>query len=324
MEVGTPRDIRRVVQILPMRLSQVLMQTLGIKREEQVLLVTDTAMLGQASMLREALGELSAEVVEVRMSPRRMHGEEPPACVAAAMAAADVVVAATSRSLSHTSARRRACEAGARVASMPGITEEMLTSGGMLADYEEVRELAERVAEVLTGGRRMRIEAPGGTKFEADISGREGQADTGMIHRPGDFGNLPAGEGFIAPVEGRSRGVLAFDCSFSGVGRLEEPLVVEVEDGRLKEVPEELSGMLVSEASRMVAEVGIGTNPCAVLRGNVLEDEKVLGTVHVAFGDNHTFGGRIEAEVHLDGVISSPDVWVDGHRLMEGGRLCFP
>jgi len=285
--------------------------------------VTDTGMVEVAAMLRGALEELSGEVVVVEMSPRRVHGEEPPACVAAAMASADVVVAATSRSLSHTSARKRACEAGARVASMPGITPEMLRSGAMLADYSQVRELAERVAEVLSRGERIRIRSPSGTDFEASIAGRKGMADTGMIHRPGDFGNLPAGEGFIAPVEESCSGVVAFDCSFSGIGVLEEPLVLRVERGRLLNPPAALEEAFRSESSRWVAEIGIGTNPSAVLRGNVLEDEKVLGTVHVAFGDNHTFGGRVEAEVHLDGVLSAPDVWVDGEKLVEEGRLCF-
>lgn len=285
--------------------------------------MSDSAMREPAGMLHRALRELSDEVVRVEMSPRRVHGEEPPACVAAAMAAADVVVAATSRSLSHTSARKRACQAGARVASMPGITAEMLRYGGMLADYAEVKALAERLAEVLTVGEKIRIESPAGTCFEASIAGREARADTGMIHRPGDFGNLPAGEGFIAPVEESCSGVLAFDCSFSGLGRLEEPLVLRVERGRLVSPPEQLAEAFSSKSSRWVAEIGIGTNPDAVLRGNVLEDEKVLGTVHIAFGDNHTFGGRVRAEVHLDGVISKADVWVDGEKLLEEGRPCF-
>ncbi len=309
------------------KLAEIFKTTLAIKREEEVLLVTDDAMLEVASLIESALRELSDEVLVLKMRPRGMHGEEPPRVVAQAMKHASVVVAPTSKSLSHTSARKRACEAGARVASMPGITLEMLTAGGMQADYGEVERLAKAVAERLSRAESIKIKSPLGTDFRASLKGRRALADTGIITKPGDFGNLPAGEGFIAPVEGESEGVLVFDGSFAALGKLAEPLRVRVHKGRAVEV--EGDGGRISALFRRctnasnVAEVGIGVNPAARVIGNVLEDEKALRTVHVAFGDNHTFGGRTRAEVHLDGVILNPSVWLDEERLMEKGRLCF-
>ena len=70
-----------------------------------------------------------------------------------------------------------------------------------------------------------------------------------------------------------------------------------------------------------VAELGIGTNEAATLTGNVLEDEKIIGTIHVAFGDNHSFGGTIRVSSHQDGVVLQPTVDIDGTRLLEDGRL---
>ncbi len=309
------------------KLAEIFKTTLAIKREEEVLLVTDDAMLEVASLIESALRELSDEVLVLKMRPRGMHGEEPPRVVAQAMKHASVVVAPTSKSLSHTSARKRACEAGARVASMPGITLEMLTAGGMQADYGEVERLAKAVAERLSRAESIKIKSPLGTDFRASLKGRRALADTGIITKPGDFGNLPAGEGFIAPVEGESEGVLVFDGSFAALGKLAEPLRVRVHKGRAVEV--EGDGGRISALFRRyanasnVAEVGIGVNPAARVTGNVLEDEKAFRTVHVAFGDNHTFGGRTRAEVHLDGVILNPSVWLDEERLMEKGRLCF-
>jgi len=257
-----------------------------------------------------------------------MHGEEPPRVVAEAMKHASVVVAPTSKSLSHTAARKRACEAGARVATLPGITLEMLTSGGMLADYREVKRLAEEVAERLSRAESIRIKTALGTDFTASLKGRKALADTGIITKPGDFGNLPAGEGFIAPVEGESEGVLVFDGSFGMMGKLTKPLKIRVVKGK-GAVVEGDEGVISALFQRYanasnVAEIGIGVNPMARVIGNVLEDEKAFRTIHVAFGDNHTFGGATRAEVHLDGVMLNPSVWLDDEKLMEKGKLlCF-
>jgi leucyl aminopeptidase (aminopeptidase T) len=53
----------------------------------------------------------------------------------------------------------------------------------------------------------------------------------------------------------------------------------------------------------------------------VLEDEKAIGTVHIAFGDNKSMGGTIRVASHLDGVIMEPTVSVDGETIMEKGKL---
>lgn len=309
-----------------LKLAEIFKTTLAIERGEEVLLITDDAMLEVASLVEAALRELSDEVLVLKMRPRSMHGEEPPRVVAEAMRSADVVVAPTSKSLSHTSARKRACEAGARVATMPGITLDMLTSGGMLADYREVERLARAVAERLTRAESIRIKTELGTDFKASLRGRRAIADTGIITKPGDFGNLPAGEGFIAPVEGESEGILVFDGSFGMLGKLAQPLKIRVTEGKAVEVEHD-GGRIGAIFERYtnaenVAEIGIGVNPSAKVIGNVLEDEKAFRTLHVAFGDNHTFGGRIRAEVHLDGVILNPDVWLDDERFMRGGRIC--
>ena len=73
--------------------------------------------------------------------------------------------------------------------------------------------------------------------------------------------------------------------------------------------------------ARNLAEFGIGTNPNARLIGNVLEDEKVLGTCHIALGDNSTFGGKVRAGIHVDGIFLRPTVELDGKIIMKKGKL---
>jgi leucyl aminopeptidase (aminopeptidase T) len=268
---------------------------------------------------------MGAEAMRLEMLPRSRNGEEPPAPVAAAMRAARVVVAPTSRSLSHTRARREACEAGARIATLPGVTEAMLVRT-MSADYQAVRRRSEHVAEVLSRGQRAFLTNDLGTELTLLLGGRDAIPDTGHLETPGAFGNLPAGEGFIAPVEGTAEGVLVVDACMAGIGVLNDPLTLEIHAGRVEEIRggdeagrlEEMFDRVGPDA-RVVCELGVGTNEKAIITGVVLEDEKVLGTVHVAFGNNLHFGGTNDVPFHIDGVITTPTLTVDDTLLIERG-----
>ena len=303
-----------------------LVDCMAITRGEDVLVVTDPAKRAIAEAIVATARELGAEVVLMEMSERESNGSEPPRAVAAAMLACDALLAPTSKSLSHTEARKAASDNGARVATMPDITEEMLVRT-MSADYRAVKQRSDAVAKLLTDGKEVHISSSQGTDVFFSIEGRKGLSDDGHIANPGTFGNLPAGEGFIAPVEGRTNGRLVFDGSVWPIGRLETPLTVDVEDGYATSFSgpagEQFRSILDKHGHEAfaVAELGIGTNEAATLTGNVLEDEKIIGTIHVAFGDNHSFGGTIRVSSHQDGVVLQPTADIDGTRLLEDGRL---
>jgi leucyl aminopeptidase (aminopeptidase T) len=161
------------------------------------------------------------------------------------------------------------------------------------------------------------------------IDERDGHADTGLNHNPGDFSNLPAGEGYIAPLEEKSEGVIVINGSMAGVGKLEdEEIIITVKEGFATEIrggkaAEKLLSIMqpFGKLAFNVAELGIGTNDKALVIGNVLEDEKAIGTVHLAFGDNKSMGGTIRVASHLDGVIMKPTVYVDDKLIMEEGKF---
>jgi leucyl aminopeptidase (aminopeptidase T) len=154
--------------------------------------------------------------------------------------------------------------------------------------------------------------------------------DIGLIHKPGDFGNLPAGEAALAPVEGSTSGTLVIDNMVDTAMGLSitQPLKVAVKDGRARSFvgPDAAKLKSILEAADKnaynIAELGIGTNPKARLIGNLLEDEKVLGTVHIAVGDNTSFtGGHTRSNIHLDGILLQPTVKIDKRLLMQNGKL---
>ncbi|GIO58479.1 aminopeptidase [Paenibacillus cineris] len=298
---------------------------LGLKSGETFLVVTDESRKELAEALHEAGKRLGAESMLAVMTERAKSGEEPPEAIAAAMTKAQVVVCITKHSLTHTQARKQAAAAGARLATMPGITEDMFLEGAIAADYTQVKALTEKVTDMLTGAQTVRIEKDG-RSLEVSIQGRDGVPSTGMYLEPGQSGNLPSGEAYIAPVEGTAEGQIVVDGSIAGIGKLSGPIVLTVEKGRLTAAEggpegEKLLQMLGDGDGRQLGEFGIGTNEKARITGVVLEDEKVYGTIHVAFGSNNTFGGIVAAGVHIDCVVGKPDVYLDGRQIMKNGEL---
>jgi leucyl aminopeptidase (aminopeptidase T) len=230
------------------------------------------------------------------------------------------------QSLSHTAARKAASEAGARVATLPGVTEQMLARV-MSADMDGLRRRGRAIAEILDAGGEARITCANGSDLRLGLDGRTAIADAGELTAPGAFGNLPCGEGFISPDDQACDGTLVVDGTIAGVGIPAEPVTLTVAGGRLTEATGPEGAALLelltadSDDGRIVAELGVGTNEKAELTGNVLEDEKLLGTVHVAFGASEAIGGRIQVPVHLDCVVMKPTLTVDGTEVVRDGEL---
>ncbi|MBW5468898.1 aminopeptidase [Brevibacillus formosus] len=302
----------------------ILMNCLALQANETFLVVADERKRDIGEALWEAGKQLGAEAMLMVMQEREKSGQEPPAAVAAAMKNADVVVCVTQHSLTHTKARKEAAANGTRLATMPAITEDMFLAGAISADYTQVKALTERVTEMLTRASTVRIEKAG-KSLTFSIADRNGVPSTGMYVNPGESGNLPSGEAYIAPLEGTAEGQILVDGSIAGIGKIDSPLLLTVQNGRITEAEgtsaERLLQMLGDQDGRMLGEFGIGTNDKARITGVVLEDEKVYGTIHVAFGSNNTFGGTIVAGVHIDLVVKEPDVYLDDKCIMKNGKL---
>jgi len=304
---------------------QVLSENMGAVAGESLVVVTDTDKQEIGRALFKAGVDLDLEVGVIETAPMGRSGMEPPAFVSAAMQEADIVVAPTSASLTHTRAREAATEAGARVATMPGITKRMFGEGAITADYAEVERLTAKLAERLTAADKARIET-GEEVLKMSLADRKGIPSDGLIRESGESGNLPSGEGYIAPVEDTAEGAIVFDGGLVGVGALDEAVIVRIESGSVTSVEgpsaeQFLEATTGSDCARRVCELGLGTNAAAGVIGTVLEDEKVYGTCHVAFGDNHGFGGTIECDSHVDGITLKPDVYLDDKLVVTNGEV---
>ena len=225
----------------------------------------------------------------------------------------DVVIAMTHFSTSHTRFRGLLCGTlNVRYASMP-LFERSMFAGPMRVDWEELAVKTEALAATVRGGSEVSIQAPNGTDINIAIKGRPVFADTGSLDRPGAFSNLPAGEVFLAPLEGKTEGRLVLE--WAPTRKLASPVILTIRKGVVTRVAgkepyaDELRKVLRKNRDfRNIAELGIGTNERALRPDNILESEKILGTIHIALGDNATFGGKVKTPFHQDYVLFDPTV----------------
>lgn len=300
----------------------VIKDLLAVKKNEKLVIVTDEPCRQVGQALMRAAREI-ADSILIEIIPRHIHGEEPPPLVADILRQCDVFVAPTSRSLTHTRARIAACKHGARGATMPGITVAMMERS-LNADYHKIRKRTVKVARLLSKATSAVIQT-GTDRLHLDLTGRNGHTDTGIIKHRGDFSNLPAGEAYVAPLEARTHGTITINGSFASVGLLKKDVRIGIRKGRILRLAgnRQLNAVFrkYGPKERTLCEFAIGTNPQALVTGNVLEDEKTLGTIHVAFGNNLGFGGKNKAKIHLDGVVKKPTVWIDGTPIIKKGQF---
>lgn len=245
--------------------------------------------------------------------------------------AADAVIALSYFSTSHTRFRdflNRLC--GTRYASMPMFDEEMLR-GAMRVDWKKMSKRINLIARTVDKCERVEIVSPNGTAVTFSRKGRPVMKDSGLITKPGSFSNLPAGEVFLAPREGTAQGSLVLE--WSPTRKLKRPITLTVKKGLVMNVEgnEEYVDFLNEKLSekkenRNIAELGIGTNDRASRPDNILESEKIFGTVHIALGDNSSFGGKVSTQFHQDFVFFKPTValiYKSGYRklLMKTGKM---
>lgn len=284
--------------------------------KKAVSLLKDEGLLGP--ILRK-----TASVVQV---------EEAMAIAAAnAEGAVDAVIALANYSTTHTTFRKLLTSgAGARYASMPLFDAPML-EGPLSADYKELKKICSAVRRALSGKDGILITTPNGTRISFRRGGRKIHEDTGDLRKPGTTSNLPAGEVYLAPLEGTAEGVLVLE--WSTTRKLKAPVKLIIEDGNVvqiegaepfvKELAQKLSA---APGCANIAELGIGTNARAKRPDNILESEKILGTIHIALGDNHTFGGKVSAPFHQDFVFFKPTLIATGKdgskkTVMKNGKL---
>ena len=310
--------------------NNIIKKNLKIQPKERVLIITDKLCESFGRAFFDACQILEIDGVMLMMPLTRTDGAEPSLSVSKAMDGADVIVALTKFTLTHGKATKKALEGGSRVLSIPNLTERIFLSRA-IEGTPEMATITERISELLSGGRDFSLSTNRGTNITSDLGGwsRVGGADTGEIDKPGILANLPAGESIISPVEGTVNGKIIVDASISGgIGKLKDDVVFEIRNGKLMSIE---GGAEASALRRVldnsdknannVAELAFGINPFAEVIGNIIIDEKTVGTAHIGIGNSQMLGGSVYSNVHVDSVFYNPRVEVDGHLIMADGKF---
>ncbi|NTV48950.1 MAG: aminopeptidase [Geobacteraceae bacterium] len=243
-----------------------------------------------------------------------------------------IIIALSNNSTSHTRYRALACAAGCRFASLPHFDPEMFHTS-MTVDWSALVVRTAKLVESVNKAEWIHVTTPNGTDMNICKQGRYAKGDDGLLTAPGSFGNLPAGEAYLAPLEGKCHGVMVIE--WGPTRKLDEPLRLIIENGAVVKIDGDdphrarLEARFAEDVNcRNIAELGIGTNDKASRPDNVLEAEKILGTIHIALGDNTGFGGTVSAPFHEDYVFYQPTltaIMADGSRqvIIANGTLAF-
>lgn len=295
--------------------------SLGLKEGEVAAVLVDEGALDPGRALVDACRAAGAAaflvVVDVPAD-----GAEPPEAVVAAMVECDAAILATTRSLSHTAARREATRAGTRVVSVPGITAAMLDAGALTADHGEVEEAMAQAHRRLRKAEVLRLTAPGGTDLTLGVGGHWITGDTGRCLRRGAFATFPAGELLVAAVEGSAEGTLVADVYLhaflrrAATATVREGYAVRVDGASGAEEAMDAAG----REGRHLSRLGLGFNAQASASATPLEATKALGALHVGFGDNTSLGGAVACGVQVEAVAKGVSVEADGETVLERGR----
>ena len=308
-------------------LDTILKKVLDLKSSESFLITTDEPKKELAMQVYEHAKNITPSARIEIIKELERDGQEPEPEVAELMLNHNVQFYLTSKSLSHTKARRNATKKGHRIISAPGLTQSMIERCVDI-DYDRLIKFHDRLRPIILNSKEIHIKTKAGTDIRTAVHDTQGKSDNLLKNKKGAFGNLPTGEVDSGIVREKTNGTIVFDGSFPGIGTIKNSVRVNVVNGVGNIIVENEEGKKIKEMLTEVgedafklAELGIGTNPKAEITGNVLEDEKVLGTVHFAFGNDLTYNGNNNVPVHLDGILRNPTLKVDNKIIMKDGEF---
>ncbi len=300
------------------------LKCIALKKEERVLILIDELISMDSIKILENVFSRESSSVRVETLPKELQRDFP-SDICRSIMESDVIILAASQSWYQAPTRRKAkYQYGKRVIECYNLTIEMLKDGALCADYEELSIFTRDILKHFKTGCFIEITTREGSNFVSKF--RDVFEETGYYDKPGTGGNLPAGEISLGLLENTAQGEIIFNVSFDHLGRLERcPLKISIEKNRITKVEGKLKNkfefiLKQNDNLRNVAEIGIGTNPSAILGRSVLEDEKKLGTVHIGFGNDTYFGGNTGGP-HIDGVFVNATILIDEKLLMENGCL---
>jgi len=198
-------------------------------------------------------------------------------------------------------------------------------------DYGKLRQRARKIAGALKGADRVHITSEDGADLTFSIKGRPPFIDDGVFdeftfQQNAAMMNLPTGEVCIAPIETSAEGVAVFGYN-SFHGHDLRNIRMEFHNGKIVDIQgdegaEYYKSVLEKQTGDKdsIAELGIGLNPeITKVLGELALDEKIIGTIHIATGENRIMQGKGVSSFHWDLIMTRPTLIIDGRVIMKEG-----
>jgi leucyl aminopeptidase (aminopeptidase T) len=312
---------------------KIIHQLLKVKSKEEVMIIADPEtdmrrFFALAGEVENASADYTITIMPSRAEERSL---ELPEVIRKGMEGSDVVISMTRSSGASTYGEPRARmrkERKIRTMSMCMRDLHHWTKGGATADYDEIRRTARKLRERWQTGRQLELTTPAGTRLTAEIGKHIMGEEAGFAEEPGKHGAFSDGEVSQGPNEGTANGVVVIDGPMCFFGMPDKPVTLIIKDIKAVEIQGDgpTAGALRDLVARVenadnFAEVGIGINPKSIRNGDFEEEKKALGTAHVALGQNLDYGGTTRSMVHMDMVLCSPTLVIDGRVLVDNGVL---
>ena len=300
---------------------------LRIRQKESLIILIDefTQELGQKFFITALSAKTNAVLLEIGHLSNR--NPEPSTTIQKLARQVSAVLVLTSYPLLHSKFKNNICHNGGKILFLNNINEDSFIRTVNI-DFKILENKSRRISDLLSICKQVQLKTNSGTDLTFRISRHKGSAHVCRVKDPGDFSFLPAGEASVTPDRASSKGVIVVDGSIPGIGIIENPIEICVKDGsgyKLsgKEEAEKLRKILkpYGKPSRNIAEFGIGTNPNAIITGESIEDEKALGTAHIALGNPNFEGGSLKGNLHVDLILKKPTVTLDGHLILKNGKI---
>lgn len=306
---------------------KIFFECLKLTPGDSCLILVDDATSDLGYLFFERAKKSKADVALLKIKSPTLRSPEPASAILNMMKQSSAVLSFTGHSLIHSNALKQVCHNGARVLCLLPVSEECLARA-VNTNFDFIDKKSRRLADLFSIGRRIRLTTEAGTDLTIPIARHKGSANTGIVGSPGMFCVLPSGEANVTPDRNGTKGVLVVDGSIPSIGILEQPIIIHIKEGYAYQITggEQVDRLRKNlkpfgKPSRNIAEFGIGTNPNAILSGISIEDEKALGTAHIALGNPDYEGGIQRKNIHLDLILQKPTVEIDQRVVVEEGKL---
>ena len=214
-----------------------------------------------------------------------------------------------------------------RVALIIGADEDSLRRG-LEANHKRLAERCRKLADILTIGRSLKLASENGTDLKVSVGQMKGNAESAPLNGACSCGSLPTGRAFITPVVSSAEGVIVLQTVAGQRGGSGQAIELKIRDGKIAQVKGGRAAQVFRQylrlggnTARLLVEIGFGLNEKARLGHSALEDEKVLGTAHLGFGDLR--GPGKSPAVFARGIVQIPSLTIDGQKIIHQGQFSF-